>query len=316
MKVSVIVLIYNSELQSILLTLKSILNQKWLNNIEIIIADDGSNKKYDHEIINYFKKYDFTNYMFAPSEKNVGTVNNILRALQYCTGEYVKPMGVDDLLFSDDVLYKIYLKMKKGNYKCVFGNIKSYTVEDKTIKNHSFTAPLYKHVYKNENIIRIKRNMILGNDYISGASMMYETHFLKKELSKLSGIIKYTEDCIQVPIILSGTFIKYIPIDFILYKVGTGISTNKNGNIKIKQDHKNFYAYIKNNYQDSTVISLDRRDKLPRYLRALIMWIQNPCIRLRIYFRNYNLIHYKKMKMNDCLGFLSDSAFTQEFGLK
>lgn len=83
MKISVVVLIYNSELQEILLTLKSIVKQKNTCGIEIILADDGSQRKYENEISSFLKKYEFNDFIFAPSSENVGTVNNILRALSF-----------------------------------------------------------------------------------------------------------------------------------------------------------------------------------------------------------------------------------------
>ena len=309
MKISVVVLIYNSELKEILLTLKSIVKQINACDVEIILADDGSQKKYENEIRYFLKKINYSNYIFAPSSENVGTVNNILRAIPFCGGKYVKPIGAGDLFFSEDVLSKVYNYMEKGDYKCAFGKIKSYVMENRDISEFPFTAPVNKRVYADEKINQIKKNMILGNDYISGASMIYEREFLHIELSKLSGVIKYAEDCVQIPIILSGTMIKYVPINFILYRVGRGISTSKEGNGRIKQDHKRFFVYLKNNYEDSIVTSLERRDSLPRVMRTLVRWAQNPYIRYQLSLRNYQITHYKKNKKSDELGFLSDNTF-------
>lgn len=311
MKISVVVLIYNSELKEILLTLKSIVKQINACDVEIILADDGSQKKYENEIRYFLKKINYSNYIFAPSSENVGTVNNILRAIPFCGGKYIKPIGAGDLFFSEDALWKAYNYMEKGDYKCAFGKLKSYIIENKDVKEFPFSAPVNKRVYAYEKIERIKKNMILGNDYISGASMIYQKEFLYSELSKLSGIVKYAEDCVQIPIILSGTMIKYIPINFILYKVGRGISTSKEGNKRITQDHKRFFEYLKNNYDDSIVASLEKRDRLPRVLRMLVRWTQNPYIRYQLSLRNYQIAHFKRNKRSDELGFLSDRTFLE-----
>lgn len=312
MKISVIVLIYNSELQDILLTLKSIVKQNNIRDIEIVLADDGSERKYENEIKNFLRKSGFTNFIFAPSLENVGTVDNLLRALTFCKGKYVKPIGAGDLLFSEDVLSKVYNFMKKEDYKCAFGKLKPYVMENGEISEFPFTAPINKSVYTKGKIKQIKKNMILGNDYISGASMIYEREFLYIELSKLSGIVKYAEDCVQMPIILSGTIIKYIPINFILYRVGSGISTSETGNRRIKQDHKHFFAYLKDNYKDSTVLSLEKRDNLPRAIRTLVRWGQNPYLKFQLSLRNYRITHYKKMKKDSYFGFLSDDTFVED----
>ena len=89
MKFSIIILSYNTKRESLLLTLKSVLLQDILDDIEIIMADDGSKEKYEKETVKMFEKYEFSNYVFAPNKENIGTVKNILRALQYATGEFV-----------------------------------------------------------------------------------------------------------------------------------------------------------------------------------------------------------------------------------
>ena len=89
MKCSVVLLIYNNKLRPILMTLKSIISQKF-NDFEIIVADDGSKEKYLIEIEKYLRDNHFEHFSFAPSDQNDGTVKNILRALENASGEVIK----------------------------------------------------------------------------------------------------------------------------------------------------------------------------------------------------------------------------------
>lgn len=313
-KVSIILLIYNSELRPIILTLKSIILQTMNSDIEIIIADDGSERKWKSEISNYLEKYNFYNYIFAPSDKNLGTVNNILRALKFCNGEYVKLIGAGDLLFSEEALYAMHTMIEKEKFKCAFGNIQSYTIDDNKLRSRSFDAPLNKKIYLEGKKTLIKRNIVLIKDYISGASMIFEKNFLLEELRKISSIIKYAEDWIQVPIILSGESILYVPINFVLYEVGSGISTNKKTSKRLILDSKNFSKYIKQTFEDPTVEKLKKRDCLPKFLRAGVMWSANPIIRFRLTLRSFRAMKEKNVKRKD-LGFLDNHIFIEEFKL-
>lgn len=317
-KISIILLIYNSNLNSILITLKSIMLQSMKEDIEIVIADDGSKEKWDKEIVDFLEKYGFKSYTFAPSKTNVGTVNNILRALTYCNGEYVKAIGAGDLLFSNNTLYNMYTVVKKDNCKCAFGNLQAFTLNKNRIVPHPFDAPIYKKLYLKNKIKKIRKNIVLDHDYISGASMIFERNYFRSELEKLSGIVKYAEDWIQVPIVLSGEMYKYVPLNFVLYEVGTGISTNKKGNERLKQDEEKFMAYIKSNYHDSLINILRKRDKLPKVLRSLVKWGMNPAMRLAFIVRRLKFAKAEagRKQTNVDLGFLSEDRFIEEFGLK
>ena len=126
-KYSVAVLSYNSKLESLLLTLRSVISQKIdYADIEIIMADDGSRIHYYAEAKAYLESRGFHNFNMLPVRENVGTVRNIVEALKYCHGKYIKLIGAGDLLFDDTTLKDVFEYMEKNEYNMCFGLIGEY----------------------------------------------------------------------------------------------------------------------------------------------------------------------------------------------
>jgi glycosyltransferase involved in cell wall biosynthesis len=102
--ISVIVVTYKQQ-NYLFQTLDSILSQNY-NNIELIIADDGTPdldvdkiKKYIHDN----NTGNITDSVILYDGKNRGTVRNINRALSTAKGEYIKVIGGDDTYVNPEV---------------------------------------------------------------------------------------------------------------------------------------------------------------------------------------------------------------------
>ncbi|MBE5822583.1 MAG: glycosyltransferase [Butyrivibrio sp.] len=106
--VSVIILSYNSS-TSIIRAIDSVINQTY-ESIELIISDDGS-KDFDGAwIANYIEKNknrNIKNYDVLISERNNGTVKNLIRAFGYYSGDYHMIIGADDWLYNNNVISKL-----------------------------------------------------------------------------------------------------------------------------------------------------------------------------------------------------------------
>ena len=107
MECSIIVLTYNSQLEKILQTLNSILNQHNLQKIEIVISDDGSKYNNFKEIETFFFEHAFKNYKLVPNEYNKGTVENFYAGAKVAAGRYIKAIGCGDLMFEKETIVKI-----------------------------------------------------------------------------------------------------------------------------------------------------------------------------------------------------------------
>lgn len=318
MDFSVIVLSYNNSLEQILLTVKSILRQEKIE-FELIFADDCSEFSHEEQIKQYLDRHSFYSYRFAEHIQNVGTVKNILRALKYCKGDYVKCIGAGDLLYDELILFKVLQKMKKEDLNFIFTDFRAYRINNHKIVDMNYKAPLIIEPYKEKDLNKILYNVIISEDFISGSTMYFRLEFFYKYIKKIENIVTYKEDILQVLILLdSDTLPYYMPIRSIIYEVGTGISTqrkNKKNRNKMHCDDENFWGFVINKYSEKDIIkkkarSLEKRKNSGKMFRAFYSFWINPQIFFCGFIRNH--IRYSPHQK---LGFLDNKDFLNEFNL-
>lgn len=108
------ILTYNA-FDHIYVNLDSVLRQTY-NNIEIVIADDGSKsfpKREIEEYISCHKRDNIANVVIIANEKNVGTVKNLNNAICHSNGAVYIPLSQDDDFFTDDVVEQIMRRYVK-----------------------------------------------------------------------------------------------------------------------------------------------------------------------------------------------------------
>ena len=98
--VSIAIFTYN-QIDFIEETLRSALDQDY-DNLEIVVADDGSTDGTDKVILEYAKKYP---HRLVPivGEPNIGITGNLNRVLTACRGDYIAWLAGDDIFLSGKV---------------------------------------------------------------------------------------------------------------------------------------------------------------------------------------------------------------------
>lgn len=124
--VSVVVVTYNSA-DYVIETLESIKAQTY-EDIELIVSDDAST---DDTIILVKQWLDgnknrFVKYRVVESETNTGITPNINRGVVATTGEYIKPIAGDDLLYSD-CIEKLLEYVLKENLNFAYSKVSSFS---------------------------------------------------------------------------------------------------------------------------------------------------------------------------------------------
>ena len=92
----------------------SVLNQNY-TNIQLIFSDDGSENFVKADIENFIlqnRHYNLASYKILHNSQNLGTVQNINRALLMADGDYISIIAADDALYNEDVL-NCYVKRFK-----------------------------------------------------------------------------------------------------------------------------------------------------------------------------------------------------------
>ena len=130
-KVSIIVPVYNVE-KYIERCISSLVNQT-LDDIEIIIVNDGSTDNSERIIKKYEKKYKNVKYY---TKENGGMSSARNYGLKYASGVYISFVDSDDYI-EEDMIEKLYNKAVKGDFDLVVCDLDTVDDEGNLISNVS-----------------------------------------------------------------------------------------------------------------------------------------------------------------------------------
>ncbi len=231
--VSVIIAVYNQELNKILGTLKSVICQKRVN-LQVIITDDGSQKTFEEEITRFLEKHGFQNYIYTASNVNQGTVKNFARCITFCEGDYLKLISPGDFLISQTILFEWISYMTSNASLLSFSDAFFYKVENNDIIRYRANAyPQNVKVYKNKDSRnrRIYSQLVL-NDYWLGAAVIGTKSVYEIYFRQIIDRVKYAEDNIYRLATYDGVPSCYYNKETVFYETGAGVSS------KINSDNK------------------------------------------------------------------------------
>ncbi len=318
-KVSILLLTYNSDWERVKLTLQGILWQDY-KNYEIIVADDGSKDNLKEKLLAYFAEKNFENYQLVLNEENHGTVKNILSGLEKAKGLYVKPVGAGDLFYNAYSLGRAVAFMEESGAEGCVGLLRAFVEEKGRYRGVYYESPFDIEAYRKKDGERIRRNLLLYSDNVSGAGMFCKTAYYREYLEKIQPYVVYEEDIFQVMAALDGREFQLLDDYFVLYESNIGASTSKDSPFrkKIAEDVDSFYRFIIRTYPENKWVA--KRKKLMKYykidnlyLRTLLRTVENPGL------VPYLLSHYKQkaaratQKKNPEKGFLQEKSFIREF---
>ena len=310
MKFSIIVVTYNQDENSILMTLKSIINQTF-QDYEIIISDDGSSDNHFEDIERFFQLHKFTGYKLVPHEMNQGTVKNFCSALEYAKGNYVRGFGAGDLFYHEDSLKDLYEYMEKNGCEACFGLLRGYYLNaDGGMSYGDYTHPYDIVAYRKKDCRdRILKNLILYGDHVFGAAICYKKDFLVEYLERIEDKVVYLEDIIQVMASLDGRFVHFYDDYVAWYEMKTGVSNRKGSNRseRIRRDFDSFYELIYAQYGDNRFVK--KRRKLSFLYKINDLYFRTAC---RVFFNPDSA----RFVLNHILQKMSGKYTLKELGVK
>lgn len=228
LKISVLILTYNSSYDDLMNTVDSILKQKEIE-LEIVISDDGSTEFCIDEIGEYLNSKSFTNYKIIKNKTNVGTVKNFYYGLQNVSNEYVKDISPGDMLYGEYALrdWLRYVIEKKADWS--FCNVIYYKYNNKKIIPIEMkTSPQNIRIYNGSNFDKIRWQYFVLGDISVGAAMIFKKKTMLSYTEQIIDEVKYAEDNIFRMAMFDGVPFCFCDRYFVLYEYGTGISTSKN----------------------------------------------------------------------------------------
>jgi glycosyltransferase involved in cell wall biosynthesis len=317
--VTMLLLTYNSDWNRVRLTLQGILKQEY-QDYEIVIADDGSKDNLHEQLISYFKEHNFERYTLVGNKENHGTVKNILSGLAQAKGKYVKPVGAGDLFYNSHSLGNMVAFMEKTGAEGAVGLLRAFVEEDGHYRGVYYESPFDIEAYRKNDREKIKRNLLVYSDNVSGAGMFCKTEYYKEYLEKIQNYVIYEEDIFQVMAALDDRGFVLFDDYFVWYESNIGVSTAKDSPFgkKLAADVDRFYRFIIKEYADNKWVQ--KRKKIMKYykvdnlyLRTILKTFEDPA---QI---GYLLSHYQQRakhateKKNPEKGFLQEKSFLREY---
>lgn len=229
MDVSIVVIMFNPVLYKIYQTLDSIIMQKGIT-YEVIICDDGSQRRYEKELQDYFAKKDFNSYTFLFHDQNHGTVSNLLSGLEKANGKYTKIISPGDRLTEEDTLRRWIRFAEEKNAAWSFSDAYFYHIVDGNEKFiREIAHPQIIRPYLKEQKNKCMWAYIALNDLANGAAIIGRTQVLLSYCKILKEKkILYAEDLMYYIMIFHGIVGYHYPHETIYYEYGTGISSSGN----------------------------------------------------------------------------------------
>ena len=224
--ISVLVLTYHPQKDALFSTLRSIVLQKDCN-YEVIIADDGSGDFFEKEIRSFLDGFGCS-YQILAHPENQGTVKNIMDGMQLVRGKYVKPISPGDYLYDDTTLHDIVCFMEQRNARAAFGKMVFYNWDD-GLQVKKLVHPYLDGIYRAKRYSYQKaiKQQVVFNDFISGASAVYETETFTQALETISPAVRFAEDAVFQLFALKHIPICAIDRYVVWYEHGGGDAENE-----------------------------------------------------------------------------------------
>lgn len=220
--VSVLVLTYNPDFGKLCMTLRSILYQRKIE-LQIVIADDGSQIDYFDDIKSFFEKYNYENYKLTKSLRNMGIVSNVANGLKLCDGEYIKLISPGDYLNGCNILHDWADYMRRKDLAVSAADAIYYSFDANGLAN-SIISKSFPQI-KNLCGKKLKYNYLLNNDIFLGATTLCKKDIMNRYINLIEGKVVYAEDSIYRIMIYNDEKVGFFDANTIIYEKGTGVST-------------------------------------------------------------------------------------------
>ena len=171
-KISVIVPVYNVG-NYLYECLDSIVNQTIIDNLEVIIVDDGSTDKSRYVVEKYAQDFD-NFYAYHKSNGGLGNARNF--GLKFAKGEYIYFIDSDDYI-PPDTLEKMYNLAKKHNHDMITGNFIRFD-EDSTWKEEIMYT-IFQDIPQDIEKTHFRQYPILAWD-VAAWNKLFKREFLEK----------------------------------------------------------------------------------------------------------------------------------------
>lgn len=226
--VSFAIVIYESDYDKLILSIKSILAQKGIIP-QIVISDDGSKVDNFIKLTNFFERQRFSNYKLLKSKTNRGTVMNLKQAIDACDYEIIRPLAPGDFILGENVIADWVEYMFQKQCEWSIGHVICYCFDKNgNIKFQAhYCHPQDVNAYSINDDNKARWNYVVCDDIAFGVSIIYKKSLIQKYINRIATKVIYAEDNMFRLMMFDGIIPAYYEENVIMYEYGEGISTSK-----------------------------------------------------------------------------------------
>lgn len=287
---SIAIPVYNTE-NYIKRCVDSLILKEIINDIEIILVNDGS-KDNSLKIMNEYKEK-YPQSIVVIDKENGGHGSTINAALEMATGKYFRVLDSDDWFDSKNFI-EFVKRLKNEEVDLIITNYKKEYVYNGFSEQINWKKMESNKVY-NFNEFDLKT---LNKEYFVMANSTYRTEMLREAQLKLLEKTFYVDMQYNVvPILKLNTF-KFINLDIYRYFIGRPEqSMNLQNFVRNRANHEKVMRFLIEYYTDnSEKISENQKN----YIKQIIYYMLNTHYYIYcVYAKNDRKIIYKEIKEFD-----------------
>ena len=239
-------------------TLDSLLLQDTYD-FELIIADDGSPEDYWQDTQAYLARHGFTNVKLSKNAVNKGTVSNMRNAVELASGQWIAGISPGDYVYDSTTIRWVLEMLRRDKPRVAFGKSAYYRQEpDGTLVQLPGETPFDRTPYDANHYDnkKIRRNVLLYDDGISGIETMFDRALFLDALRKMDGRVKFAEDFATRLFAVQGVPIRCYDRILRWYEYGTGVSTNEKARTRMETDWRAMLTLLRELYPKDLTVRL------------------------------------------------------------
>lgn len=259
MQLSLLVAQYQPDAAALRRTLSSIAMQT-AREFEVVLADDGSELDYFEESRAYLAAHGITAVQCAKMQPNGGTVANILNAAECAAGDYVVTISPGDYFYDAETVAWYLEVIRREAPRAAFGRQACYRLQGGVPVQCAGGSPFDRSPYTPARFDgkKARRNLLLYDDGISGAGMLYQRGTLCAALEMMQGHVKFAEDFAVRLFAVQGVPVAGYDRPCVWYEVGSGVSTAKTEQAEARMlaDWRAMVALLRSAYPHDATVKL------------------------------------------------------------
>ena len=251
---TIVILQYRPDAAALRRTLASLAMQD-TRDFAVVLGDDGSAEDYFADSRAYLAAHGITAVQTAKLTPNGGTVKNAQNALRAASTHWVLMLSPGDFLYDETTLSWWLERLQNDAPRVAFGKQAYFAPGDDPhpVPGESpFDRTPYDPAHYDAKTIC--RNMLLYDDGISGAGLVYERELLLAAMDKMAGRVRLAEDFSLRMFAVQGVRITRYDRLTVWYEYGAGVSTDERARARMLGEWRAMLEVLREEFpQDKTV---------------------------------------------------------------